>query len=97
MCCVCLYIAYRFAKNISQSKKKWAIYYHKFTQVFMQSARYFFHILIELEFSQHIFLKNSNIRFHDNSSTESWVVLYRRTDRHDEENSRFSQKILKSE
>ena len=34
----------------------------------------FYHILMELEFSEHIFEKFSNIKFHENSSVGSRVV-----------------------
>ena len=55
--------------------------------------------LMELEFSQHIFEKDSNIKFHENSSSGSRVVAWRQTDgrtdlqtdRYDEVNSRFLQ------
>jgi hypothetical protein len=56
---------------------------------------------MELEFSQHIFEKSSNIKFHKNPSSGSrvvpcgWTVCPSvwndSTDRHDEANSRFSQ------
>jgi hypothetical protein len=44
-----------------------------------------------LEFSQNILEKSSNIKFHENPSSESRVVPCGQTDRHDEANSRFSQ------
>ena len=51
--------------------------------------------LMKLEFSRHIFEKYSNIKFHENPTSGSRVVpqgqLDRRTDKHDEANSRFSQ------
>jgi len=50
--------------------------------------------LIKLEFSQQIFEKYSNTKFHENSSGGSRVVPRVRTyrqDRHDANNSRFSQ------
>ena len=43
----------------------------------------------ELEFSQKIFEKYSNIYFHENSSSEAEFSMW--TDKHDEANSRFWQ------
>ena len=40
-----------------------------------------------LEFSRQIFEKYSNIKFHENPSSGSWVVPCRRMHRHDEANS----------
>jgi len=52
-------------------------------------------ILMTLDFSQQIFEKSSNIKFHKNLSSGSWVVPWecmdQATDRHNEANSRFSQ------
>jgi hypothetical protein len=48
-------------------------------------------ISMELEFSQQIFEKSSNITFCENPSSGSQVVKYRQTDGHDEANSRFWQ------
>jgi len=45
--------------------------------------------LIKLEFSRQILEKYSNIKFPDSPSSGSRVVPRRRTDRHDEANSRF--------
>jgi len=45
--------------------------------------------LIKLEFSRQICEKYSNINFHENPSNGSRVVPCRRTDRHDEADSRF--------
>ena len=52
-----------------------------------------FRILIKLEFSQQIVEKRSNIKFHQNPFSGSRVVPLgqRKTDGHDEANSRFSQ------
>jgi len=51
--------------------------------------------LMKLEFPQQIFEKYSNIKFHENPSSGNRVVPYgrtdRRTDRHDENNSRILQ------
>jgi len=48
-------------------------------------------IVIKLEFSRKIFPKSSNIKFHENPSSEGRAVPCGRTDRHDEANTRFSQ------
>jgi hypothetical protein len=56
------------------------------TQVFTYSTPYSCQILMKFEFSRQTFDKCSNIKFHENPSNGS-----RRTDRHDEANSRFSQ------
>jgi len=42
------------------------------------------------EFSQQIFGKSSNIKFHENQSSGSRVVPHGQTDRHDEANNHFS-------
>jgi hypothetical protein len=73
----------------------------------MYSTSYSCPILMKLEFSRQIFEKSSNIKFHENPSSESRVVPFRQTDRradeqtggqtdgeedrHDESNSRCSQ------
>jgi len=46
---------------------------------------------MKLEFSRQSFEKYTNIKFHENPSSESRVVSCEETDRHDEANSRFSQ------
>jgi hypothetical protein len=59
------------------------------------STRYACQILTKLEFSQQIFEKYSNIKFHENPTSGSRIVLCVRTDtqtdRHDEANNRISQ------
>ena len=45
---------------------------------------------MKLEFSRQSWEKYSNIKFHENLSSESRVVACGRTVRHDEANSRFS-------
>ena len=45
---------------------------------------------MKLEFFQQIFVKASNIKYHENPSSGS-PVLWGRANRHDEANSRFSQ------
>jgi hypothetical protein len=44
-----------FVWNISHSKKNSARYYHKCTQLFMWTTRYYSQILMKLEFSRQIF------------------------------------------
>jgi len=57
----------------------------------MYSALYSCPILTTLDFSQQIFEKSLNIKFHENPSSGSRVVPFRQADRHDEANSLFSQ------
>jgi hypothetical protein len=40
----------------------------------MQSARYYCHTLMKLEFSRQIFEKYSNIKFHENSSSGTGMI-----------------------
>jgi len=47
----------------------------------MQNTHYSLHILIKLEFSQEVLEKSSNIVFHENPSSGSWVVPCRQMDR----------------
>jgi hypothetical protein len=56
----------------------------------MSSARYSCQILMILEFSQQIFEKYSNIKFHENPSSVSRIIPCVLTDRRDEANTRFS-------
>ena len=66
----------------------------------MWSTLYSCSILMKLEISQQIFIKTSNVKFHENPSSGCRVVPCGRTDRHNEANSRFSQfyeKHLKTE
>jgi hypothetical protein len=55
----------------------------------MRSTRYSGQILMKLTLSQQTAEKYSNINYHEISSTESRVVSCRRTERHDEADSRF--------
>ena len=91
---VCFDFMYKFV-NIPHSKKKCATYDRKCILIFMSSARYSCQTLMNLEFSQQIFEKYSNIKFNDNLSSGSGIVPCRwtdgRTDTHDEANSRSSQ------
>jgi len=63
-----------FVWNISHSKKKWAIFYKKLINVFIWSTLYSCPILMAFEFSEHIFEKSSNIKFHENPSSGNRVV-----------------------
>ena len=53
--------------------------------------RYCCQILMELEFSRHIFEKFSHTQFHENPSSGSRVVPCGRTDTHDEAHHSFCQ------
>ena len=55
-------------------QKNSAIYYQKFTYVFMLNTRYYCQISISLGLSQQIFEKYSNIKFHGTLSIGSWAV-----------------------
>jgi hypothetical protein len=57
----------------------------------MQSTRSSCQILMKHELSQWIFEKYSNIKFHENPSSDSRDFPCRRTDRYDEANRSFSQ------
>ena len=61
-------------------KQKWARYDKKFILVFMSIIRYLCPILTKLEFSRHIFVKYSNIEFHENPAFGCRVVPCGRTD-----------------
>jgi hypothetical protein len=63
-----------FAWNISHSTTNSARYYYKCIYGFMHNTRYSCHILMQLQFSQQIFEKYSNIKFHKNPSSGSQVV-----------------------
>jgi len=63
---VCLKLFY-FEKNWLRNDKKCIL-------VFMQNNRYFCPIWIKLEFSERIFKKYSNIKFHKNPSSSNTVV-----------------------
>jgi hypothetical protein len=52
---------------------------------------------MKLEFSCQIFKKSSDFKFHENPSSWSRVVLFPRTDRHDEANSLFRNFVNASE
>jgi len=84
-----------FALNISHSMNNWERYDKKCILVFMQRTCYSCQILMILEFLWQSFEKYSNIKFHENPSSGSWVVPCRQTDgradRHVEANSHFLQ------
>jgi len=72
--------------NISHSEKNWSRYGQKCTGCSCKVP------LFVSDFNDTwIFEKCSDIKFHENRSSGSRVVRCRRTDRHDEGNSRFSQ------
>jgi hypothetical protein len=77
---MCLLIFSATLSKTSHSKKNLIRYDQKCMLVFMQSIRHSCQILMKLEFSRHIFMKYSNIKFHDNPSSGSRVVLYGQTD-----------------
>jgi len=69
-----------FLWNIFHSGKKWARYDQKRILVFIQSNLYSCPILVKLEFSQQIFEKYANIKFHENPLSGSRVVPCGQTD-----------------
>jgi hypothetical protein len=66
-----------FIWNICRSKKNFTRYYHKCTQVVMQSTHYSCQTSMKLEFSVQIFERK--VIFHENPSSGSRVVLWGRT------------------
>ena len=77
------WLSTNFVWNFSHSKKNWARHYHKCTYLLMQSTCYSCQILMKLQFSWQILKKLSNIKFHENPFSGSWVVPCERTDRRD--------------
>jgi len=69
-----------FIWKISRSKKKLTRCKHKYILVFIQCTRSSCQILINIECSQQIFEKYSNIKFHKNSFSGSRVAPCGRTD-----------------
>jgi hypothetical protein len=72
-----------FVWNISRSKKKWVRCDKKMYIDLHVKYPFFWSVLMKLEFSQQIFEKSSNIKFHDNPSSGSLVLcgwMDRRTD-----------------
>ena len=79
-----------FTRNFSHCKKKWMRYCHECENVFMQSTRYSSRILMKLEFSRQIFERSVNIKIHQIPSSGSCSMqANRRTDGHEEANSRL--------
>ena len=70
-----------FVWNISHSKTNSGRYYHVCMYTGLQSTSYSSHTVIKLEFAQEIFKKHSDIKFHENPSSGSWVVPCRQTNR----------------
>jgi hypothetical protein len=56
------------------SKRNWVRYDQEFILVYVCSTCYSCPILMKVEFSQQIFEKYSNIKFHENPSSENRVV-----------------------
>jgi hypothetical protein len=67
--------------------KNWTRYNKKCLFVFMQNNAYFCRILIKLEFSERIFEKYSNIKFHENPSSWSRDLTGGQTDRQTDEDT----------
>ena len=79
--CVFWFIAQILSKTFLILKKNSATDNHKYTELFMWSTRYFCQILMKFEFYRQIFEKYSNIEFHENPSSGSWVVPCGRKER----------------
>jgi hypothetical protein len=69
-----------FVWNFSDYKKNWALSDHECIFVFLWSSHCSCQILIKLKFSGQIFEKYTNIKFHENLSSESRVVSCGLTD-----------------
>jgi hypothetical protein len=67
-------------RNVSQSKRNWATYYHKHIWIIAWSTHYSYQIVMRLDFSWQIFKKFSDIKFHENLSGGNWVVPRGQTD-----------------
>ena len=83
-----------FVWNVSQSKKKWVRYYHKYTESSGEVTVILVRFLTKLEFYRRSFEKILKIpNFMKNQSSGSKVVVRGRTDgrtdRYDEANDRF--------
>jgi hypothetical protein len=88
-----------FVRNIFHSKTNWARYDRKCILEFTWNTLHSCPIFMKLEFSQRIFEKSLNIKFHAYASSGSRVMRRTdgrtdaqtdgKTDRHDEANSRF--------
>jgi len=60
-----------FSTTCPYFKKNFVKFYHKYTEVFMQSTHYSCRTLMKLEFSRQIFEIYSNIKFQENSFSGS--------------------------
>jgi hypothetical protein len=81
-----------FVRNISHSKKNWAIYYDKRTYI----CTHVEYPLFFSDFNQKwifptVLENSSNTKFHSNPSSWKRVFPYVRTDRHEEDDTRFLQ------
>ena len=86
-----------FVWNISYCKKNWASNDHKCILVFMLSTHYSCPILMQVEFSRQFFFNAQISNFMKILSVGAEFYADRRTDWHDEANTRFSLKRLKTE
>ena len=85
-------ISMKNAWNISDSKKNSARHDHKkWSRIFTWSTRYSCPILIQREFSRHIFEKYLSMKFHENLSVRGRILPIGWTIRHDDSHSRFLQ------
>ena len=80
-----------FVWNIFHSEKKWRIYYHKCTLIFVESTHYFCQILMKLEFSRQIFKKMLKYQIFMKIHPVGAELFCADSQRRDETNSRFSQ------
>jgi hypothetical protein len=64
-----------FIQNIPHSEKNSLRYFHNCEKIFMLSTCNSYHILMKLEFSEQIFEESSHIKFNQNLSHGSQVVL----------------------
>ena len=76
-------------RYISHSKKNSAKYYGIYIYMIPCKLPVILSDLMKLEFSRQSLETSSNIKFHENPSTGSWVFPCGRTDRHDEASSPF--------
>jgi len=72
---ICFDYLYKFAWNISYSKKNWARCVHKSNYIFMKISSFHCQILMRLEQFRRIWLKYPDIRCHENLFIGSRVVL----------------------